>query len=295
MRIEQIQYFLSAVETGSFTSAAQVCYVKPSSLAIGIQNLENELGGQLFVRSKSGVHLTSFGAQVLPKFTRINSLWNECKMLPKQSTQFLKLSFDAFSYHHYEYFLQNDFFLRSLPDIQILNDPHTIYENLNNNNIQAAFLTLPSDGCEIKTYKILLTRMEVIAVASFPIYAIFSSTHPLVHYTGELEFDQLRDYPIAAEEDILNYLIKFYFSNTTENISSTCILPNQQSFVSHKLFYNHSVYVDIETNNFNVKEFPNIQKRILKNMSINVILVSLNRNDDSSQFDKISSFLKTNA
>jgi LysR family transcriptional activator of glutamate synthase operon len=61
MEIRQIQYFLSIVETGSFSEAAAVQNISQSSLSKRIIALEKELNTTLFDRSGRNVTLTDSG------------------------------------------------------------------------------------------------------------------------------------------------------------------------------------------------------------------------------------------
>ena len=61
MEIKQIQYFLSVVETGSFSAAADDLYISQSSLSKQIISLEKVLDVQLFDRSKRRISLTDAG------------------------------------------------------------------------------------------------------------------------------------------------------------------------------------------------------------------------------------------
>jgi LysR family transcriptional regulator, transcription activator of glutamate synthase operon len=65
MDIRQIQYFISIVDTGSFSAAADEHYVSQSSLSKVIMALEKELGVPLFDRSKRKVSLTEAGKAFL--------------------------------------------------------------------------------------------------------------------------------------------------------------------------------------------------------------------------------------
>ena len=65
MDIRQIRYFLSVVETGSFSAAADEHYISQSSLSKVIIALEKELGVSLFDRSKRKVFLTQAGEAFL--------------------------------------------------------------------------------------------------------------------------------------------------------------------------------------------------------------------------------------
>ncbi|HLV94842.1 MAG TPA: LysR family transcriptional regulator [Candidatus Acidoferrales bacterium] len=61
MELHQLRYFVSVVETGSFTRAAKNCYIAQPSLSSQVHKLEEELGHKLFERLGRGVRLTSAG------------------------------------------------------------------------------------------------------------------------------------------------------------------------------------------------------------------------------------------
>ena len=61
MDIKQIEYFVSVVDTGSFSLAAEELYISQSSLSKQIIALEKELGVKLFDRSKRKIALTEAG------------------------------------------------------------------------------------------------------------------------------------------------------------------------------------------------------------------------------------------
>jgi DNA-binding transcriptional LysR family regulator len=65
MEIRQIQYFLSIVDTGSFTAAAEENFITQPSLSKIISALEKELAVSLFDRSKHKVSLTEAGKAFL--------------------------------------------------------------------------------------------------------------------------------------------------------------------------------------------------------------------------------------
>ena len=72
MDILQIQYFLSIVETGSFSAAADEQFISQSSISKKIIALEKELGIPLFDRSKRKVFLTYAGEVFLEHARKIN-------------------------------------------------------------------------------------------------------------------------------------------------------------------------------------------------------------------------------
>ena len=72
MEIRQIEYFLSVVETGSFSAAADKHYISQSSLSKIINALEKEVGVSLFDRSKRYVSLTEAGKVFLEHARKID-------------------------------------------------------------------------------------------------------------------------------------------------------------------------------------------------------------------------------
>lgn len=66
MDFQRLKYFLEVVKLGQFSKAAEACCVAQPSLSLQIQKLEDEVGGCLFLRSRSGVTLTDLGKDFLP-------------------------------------------------------------------------------------------------------------------------------------------------------------------------------------------------------------------------------------
>ena len=61
MLLRQIQYFIAVVDCGSFTEAAEHCYISQSAVSQQIQALEKELGVSLLIREKRRFALTPAG------------------------------------------------------------------------------------------------------------------------------------------------------------------------------------------------------------------------------------------
>ena len=72
MDTNQVRYFLALCEVQSFTRAAKRCGVSQPSVSNAIKRLEEELGGHLFHRTKSGAKLSLLGAAIRPYLDQIN-------------------------------------------------------------------------------------------------------------------------------------------------------------------------------------------------------------------------------
>jgi len=67
----QIKCFIAVAEYLSFTEAANHLFVAQSSLSRNVSNLEEELGLQLFIRTKKYVRLTPAGAILFDEFSKL--------------------------------------------------------------------------------------------------------------------------------------------------------------------------------------------------------------------------------
>jgi LysR family transcriptional regulator, transcription activator of glutamate synthase operon len=75
MELKQVEYFLTIVDTGSFSTAADELYISQSSLSKQIMSLEKELGFQLFDRSKRKIVLTPAGEALLAFARNLNEVY----------------------------------------------------------------------------------------------------------------------------------------------------------------------------------------------------------------------------
>ncbi len=75
MDIRQIEYFISIVDHGSFSAAADDQFISQSSLSKRVIELEKEIGVSLFDRSKRKISLTKAGEVFLPHARAFLSLY----------------------------------------------------------------------------------------------------------------------------------------------------------------------------------------------------------------------------
>ena len=61
MHLHQLKYFVSIVETGSVTRAAERCFISQPSISQQLHKLEDGIGKQLFSRVKGKLILTDAG------------------------------------------------------------------------------------------------------------------------------------------------------------------------------------------------------------------------------------------
>lgn len=73
MLLRQIKYFRTVVEKGSFTEAAEACYISQSAISQQIQSLEKEIGVKLFERRNRKFTLTPAGEHFYNKTVVLSS------------------------------------------------------------------------------------------------------------------------------------------------------------------------------------------------------------------------------
>jgi DNA-binding transcriptional LysR family regulator len=71
MTLQQLHYFLTAAEHGSFSEAARVLHLAQPSISEQVRQLEAELGVDLFARVGRGVVLTEAGRAFRPEAERV--------------------------------------------------------------------------------------------------------------------------------------------------------------------------------------------------------------------------------
>ena len=80
MKTQHVRYFLAICDELSFTRAAQKCGIKQPTLSEAIKQMEQAMGGKLFVRG-SPVRLTRLGFQLQPICRQINELLENARAI----------------------------------------------------------------------------------------------------------------------------------------------------------------------------------------------------------------------
>lgn len=83
----QLDTFILVAEEGSFSSAAQKLFISPSAVNQQISNLEDNLGTQLFYRSRQGIALTEAGKYLLSEIPSFIAYSGSIRQNLKQMTE----------------------------------------------------------------------------------------------------------------------------------------------------------------------------------------------------------------
>lgn len=84
MQLSQLRAFCAVAQTGSVSAAAKVLNRVPSGITVRIQQLEQDLGCELFLRDSKGMSLSSHGRQLLEHAQHILNLTDSTRLLMRE-------------------------------------------------------------------------------------------------------------------------------------------------------------------------------------------------------------------
>ncbi|MGB7801590.1 LysR family transcriptional regulator [Buttiauxella sp.] len=197
--LRQLRYFLAVSEELNFSRAALRLHISQPPLSRQIRQLEEQLGVQLFLRSKTGVSLTEAGNAFLP----------EVKLTLKQAEKAINVARAARSLNGgkfvigyttvFEHSVIPDVtqeLLSRFPDWQILsrgNYSVNLVREVKNGTMDAAFIGLHTDTQGLAVEKIIDDPLVVALPAGHRLTAKRS-----------ISFDDLRDEPMFWFERRMN-------------------------------------------------------------------------------------------
>ena len=204
MEINQCEAVLKAVETGSLSATAEALNYTQSGITRMIRSLENELGYEVFFRSKHGVSLTENGKSMLPLFTEIVRAHSNAKEFSSHLTGLLRGTLNIGTYFSISALCLPPIlkgFCALYPGITINlteGGNRETYEWLNDGLMDFCFCAKPSDN--IPCHWIPLFEDEIVVwlpkghelehQSSFPIKRL--EQEPFIHTSPDHDTDQDR-------------------------------------------------------------------------------------------------------
>ncbi|HHL0799023.1 TPA: LysR family transcriptional regulator [Streptococcus agalactiae] len=213
MRIQQLQYVIKIVETGSMNEAAKQLYITQPSLSNAVRNLETEMGIQIFIRNPKGITLTkdgmeflSYARQILEQTALLEERYkgdNTSRELFSVSSQHYAFVVNAFVALFYGTDMtQYELFLRETRTWEIIDD-------VKNFRSEIGVLFLNSYNRDVLTK--LFDDNSLIATTLFTTtpHIFVSKSNPLAN-RKKLSMKDLEDYPYLSYDQGLHN--SFYFS-----------------------------------------------------------------------------------
>ncbi|KLL29714.1 LysR family transcriptional regulator [Streptococcus agalactiae] len=213
MRIQQLQYVIKIVETGSMNEAAKLLYITQPSLSNAVRNLETEMGIQIFIRNPKGITLTkdgmeflSYARQILEQTALLEERYkgdNTSRELFSVSSQHYAFVVNAFvALFNGTDMTQYELFLRETRTWEIIDD-------VKNFRSEIGVLFLNSYNRDVLTK--LFDDNSLIATTLFTTtpHIFVSKSNPLAN-RKKLNMKDLEDYPYLSYDQGLHN--SFYFS-----------------------------------------------------------------------------------
>lgn len=213
MRIQQLQYIIKIVETGSMNEAAKQLYITQPSLSNAVRNLETEMGIQIFIRNPKGITLTkdgmeflSYARQILEQTALLEERYkgdNTSRELFSVSSQHYAFVVNAFvALFNGTDMTQYELFLRETRTWEIIDD-------VKNFRSEIGVLFLNSYNRDVLTK--LFDDNSLIATTLFTTtpHIFVSKSNPLAN-RKKLSMKDLEDYPYLSYDQGLHN--SFYFS-----------------------------------------------------------------------------------
>lgn len=210
MKIDQIKYFISVYERGSFSGAAKERFVSTQAVSKSIAELERETDAPLFVRQSRGVKPTPFGERFYMKAKEAVQAFEELEMLAKNADAvtappILKLGLLSPD------FQKSDEALRKID--QFITHGISIETHTNMANSLDAFTRLNAGEFDalITVGSVSEENLECITIGVVPVGIVMSRTHPLAE-KDVLTLEDISKYPLASSKE------HAHFDDATVNI-----------------------------------------------------------------------------
>ena len=156
MTITQLKYVLAVAEHKNFTLAAEKCFVTQPTLSMQIQKIEEELGIQIFDRTKKPIQLTEIGQKIVNQSKNIVNEADRIKDIVDQQKGFIGGEFrlgiiPTIMPTLLPMFLNN--FIKKYPKVKLIIEElntEDIIQKLNNGHLDAAIAATPLYENKIK-------------------------------------------------------------------------------------------------------------------------------------------------
>jgi DNA-binding transcriptional LysR family regulator len=168
MQLTEVRSFLTLAEQSHFGRAARLLHLSQPALSKQIRRLEEELGGPLFTRGRTGAQLTSMGKEVLPGARVLiadgDRLIGYARQVARGETGNLRI---GFGHHTMDLVPRLIVRLRkSFPKVEIsIRDMSTTeqVEGLRSHRIDLGFVRLPVKDKSLQTLPVLEDRLLLVS------------------------------------------------------------------------------------------------------------------------------------
>lgn len=160
MNIRDLKYLVAVAKEQHFARAAKKSFVSQPTLSMQIKKLEDELGVQIFERSKNNFLVTAIGKEIIKKAEIILHEAEEIKNISKNSkdpfAQELRIgAFPTLASYFFPQLIAK--ISKKLPKLKLLlieEKTEILLQKLQNGEIDAAFIAMPAGDEKLESQKI---------------------------------------------------------------------------------------------------------------------------------------------
>lgn len=282
VNLSQLQYFVEAVSTGSFTSAGRNLFSTPQAISKAMSELEKELQVQLFYRKGKQVEPTPIAKLLAHKASEALSCVEDIRTISElhtsQNNQEGQLSV-ALSISPYRGGLDLE------PYLQDFKNAFPLIEIESFANFGGICTAAVRDG--FADVAITIGRFEgddIKCVRLFEIepFIALSKLHPLAS-EQEIAIGDLAKYPIAVPSDLgyFYHLLKSYFSERKATPKFEAIAPSAASHLSFMMTKNGVIYASNNPTLFEIYQGVTLRKPVAEDrISLPVCMIYSANNDN---------------
>ncbi|CAM3198284.1 LysR family transcriptional regulator [Streptococcus pluranimalium] len=213
MRIQQLQYIIKIVETGSMNEAAKQLYITQPSLSNAVRDLEQEMGITIFIRNPKGITLTKDGVEFLSYARQVIEQTNLLEERYKNPTAQRELF--SVSSQHYAFVVNAFVSLLNKTDMTkyelFLRETRTyeIIDDVKNFRSEIGVLFLNSYNRDVLTKMFDDSHLVATSLFSTQPHIFISKDNPLAS-KKIIQLEDLVDFPyLSYDQGVHN---SFYFS-----------------------------------------------------------------------------------
>lgn len=197
VNLELYRVFYTVAKCGSLTKAAEELFISQPAVSQEIKQLENQLGGQLFNRTRKGMELSETGGkQIFPLVEQALKLFDEVENkyseLKDTATGIVRIcASDTVSTHFLLPYIKE--YHEKYPDVNLILQNCTSSETvelLKNKKGDVGFVNLPLDDSDINLSSVVMQLHDTF-VASKKFIDLAKET---------VELKRLQDYPLLMLE-----------------------------------------------------------------------------------------------
>ena len=202
MTFQQLKYVIEIYQTGSLAAAAQKLYLVPSSLSIALGNLEQELGCQIFSRTKKGMIPTPEGLEIIQYANRI---YNDYQQMTKPRNIVQKqvriAGFDALPTNRAFVRLVEEYKNCENISFSKTRGPYKkLLQQLSEGDLELGIMIHNDARLLLAESAITAMGLHMIVLKKLPLVATISDQHPLYH-KEEIDYRELENYTFVDRPD----------------------------------------------------------------------------------------------